>query len=384
MSKLKSLKEMSNVFRKYGTPIGPLEEPLHLSMDGRRVGTSLNNIIRQRNMKLFTVEDAIRQRERKKLENHVMNPLQTNAIQNEVTQNEVNKNEVNKNEVRLANHKPKRPEPKRLSDKKLIKKNTTSLKRPEPKRVKGSRPKRPDVNHRMTKKGGQIVHYKTNRWHHRWKPLRMHHMDCGPNCFYVLKYADYDTCVEMARRKKKGIGEFLILELLDEAYGQGHEWREISQLGYSHEYLNDTFLDRDGDEDYAVTEYFINTYLEQNEATFASIYYGGKLHFFVLLRDERGFFAIDAQSGEVYPLQEYMDYYSEGNETAKLQIVDSKLHSREPYKVTMSMVKRYFPFLGEIKKAEKKHESRMRQSERASMRRANRESRTQKNNSISK
>ena len=225
------------------------------------------------------------------------------------------------------------------------------------------------------RKGGQIVHYKTNRWHHRWKPLRMHHMDCGPNCFYVLKYADHDTCVEMARRKKKGIGEFTILELLDEAYGQGHEWRKITPLGYSHEYLNDKFLDRDGDEDYAVTEYFINTYLEQNEATFASVRYGEHLHFFVLLREKRGFFAIDSQSGIVYPLQEFMDYYSEEYGSSALQIVDSKLHSREPYKVTMSMVKRYFPFLGEIKKAEKKHESRMRQSERASMRRANRESR---------
>jgi len=224
------------------------------------------------------------------------------------------------------------------------------------------------------KKGGQIVHYKNNRWHHRWKPLRMHHMDCGPNCFYVLKYADYDTCVEMARRKKGGIGEFAILDILDEAYGQGHEWRKITPLGYSHEYLNDKFLDSDGDEDYAVTEYFINTYLEQNEATFASIYYGGNLHFFVLLRDERGFFAIDAQSGIDYPLQEYMDYYSEKYGSSSLEIVDSKLHSREPYKVTMSMVKRYFPFQGEIKKAEKKAESRRRQSERASMRRANQES----------
>ena len=361
MSKLKSRKErdkkpwLSNVFRKYGTPIGPLEEPIHLSMDGRRVGTSLNNIIRQRNMKLFTVEDAIKQR--KKLENHAMNPLQSEATRSEATQSDV-QSKATQSE---ANHKPKRPEPKRLSDKKLI--------------------KNPKNANRMTKKGGQIVHYKTNRWHHRWKPLRMHHMDCGPNCFYVLKYADYDTCIEMARRKKKGIGEFLILELLDEAYGQGHEWREISSLGYSHEYLNDKFLDRDGDEDYAVTEYFINTYLEQNEATFASVRYGEHLHFFVLLRDERGFFAIDAQSGRVDPLQDFMDYYSEEYGSSTLKLVDSTLHSREPYKVTMSMVKRYFPFLGEIKKAEKKHESRMRQSERASMRRANRESRTQKNNS---
>ena len=176
MSKLKSRKErdkkpwLSNVFRKYGTPIGPLEEPIHLSMDGRRVGTSLNNIIRQRNMKLFTVEDAIRQK--KKLENHAMNPLQNGVTQSEATRSEATRNGVTQSEATQsdvqskatkskatqseatrseANHKPKRPEPKRLSDKKLI--------------------KNPKNANRMTKKGGQIVHYKTNRWHHRWKPF---------------------------------------------------------------------------------------------------------------------------------------------------------------------------------------------------------------------
>ena len=224
--------------------------------------------------------------------------------------------------------------------------------------------------------GGQIVHYKTNRWHHRWKHLRMHHMDCGPNCFYVLKYADYDTSIEMARRTQEGINEYLILQLINEAYGHGHEWRVISQLGYSHEYRNEKFIDRDGEEDHDVTHYFINTYLEPNEATLASIRFGKKLHFFVVLREEDGLFAIDAQEGSIYPLQEFMEYYAKEFGSSDLKIVDYRLHSREPHKVTMNMIKRYFPFKGEIKKAEKKAESRRRQSEKASMKQANRESRT--------
>jgi hypothetical protein len=223
--------------------------------------------------------------------------------------------------------------------------------------------------------GGQIVHYKTNRWHHRWKPLRIHHADCGPNCFYVLKYADYDTCIELARRTREGIHSDLILQILDEAYGQGHEWRVISPLGYSHKYRNDKFIDRYGEENQDVTYYFINTYLEQNEATFASIEFEKKLHFFVVLREEDGLFAIDAQMGIMYPLQEFMEYYSKDFGECEMRIVDSKQHSREPHKVTLNMVKRYFPFQGEIKKAEKKEASRMRRSERASMRKANKESR---------
>jgi hypothetical protein len=226
-----------------------------------------------------------------------------------------------------------------------------------------------------TRKGGQIVHYKKTKWHHRWKPLRIHHMDCGPNCFYVLKYADYETCVELARRAREGIGPSIILQLLDDAYGEGHQWQEISKNGYSSKYLNDKYLNRDGEENEEVNSFFINTYLDQNEATLASLDFGDYLHFFVLLRDEEGFHAIDAQSGETYPLEDYMHYNEETHAECTLHLVSSRTHHREPYRVTLNKVKQMFPFHGELKRAEKKAESRRRQSERASMKKENRVSR---------
>ena len=128
---------LSEIYRRFGTPIGPLNKiPAHISMNGRRVGISLNNIgvLRAPEFKVMTVEDAIRQVERKKrLENQVMNPLQNEVIQNEVIQNEVLQNVEGRSSANQT-QKHKRPEPKRLSNKKLIKKNANILKRPEPKR----------------------------------------------------------------------------------------------------------------------------------------------------------------------------------------------------------------------------------------------------------
>lgn len=190
--------------------------------------------------------------------------------------------------------------------------------------------------------GGQIVHYKRTKWHHQWNPLRIHHMDCGPNCFFVLKYADQRTCKLMAHRTKFGIEPELITQILDEAYGKGHIWRTISQLGYSRKYLNETYLNDDGDEDYDVSYYFINTYLDKNEATFASVEYGNIIHFFVLLRDEEGFHAIDAQTGKTTWLEDYMRNCSK-HEPAQLKIISSESHQRQPNKVTMNMIKTYFP-----------------------------------------
>lgn len=190
--------------------------------------------------------------------------------------------------------------------------------------------------------GGQIVHYKRTKWHHQWNPLRIHHMDCGPNCFFVLKYADQRTCKLMAHRTKIGIEPGVILQILDEAYGKGHTWRTISQLGYSRKYLNETYLNQDGDEDYDISYYFINSYLEKNEATFASVKYGEYLHYFVLLRDEEGFHAIDAQTGQTKWLEDFMRDYSEDG-PVELKIISSESHQRQPNKVTMNMVKTYFP-----------------------------------------
>ena len=192
------------------------------------------------------------------------------------------------------------------------------------------------------KNGGQIVHYTRGKpWHHRWKPLKSHHMDCGPNCFFVLKYANEETCREMARRTRGGIYPEEILEILNDAYGEGHHWRNISYAGYNDQYIQDEDDDAD---------MFIHTYLNVNEATMASVTFGKNyLHFFVLLKDEFGFHAIDAQTGYTTPLNEYMENYKKKHGYyCPLSIVDSHLHHREPYKVTMRMVKTYFKYEKEI------------------------------------
>jgi len=147
MSALKSRKErekkpwLSEIYRRFGTPIGPLKEPLHLSMDGRVVGTSLNNIrvIRPPDFRVLTVDDIRKQKEQSK--NH-MNPLQ---------------NEV----FRSANQtqKSKRPEPKRLRDKKIIKKNANSIrpKRPEPKRLRDKKLIKKNANSLKTKRRSKVT-----------------------------------------------------------------------------------------------------------------------------------------------------------------------------------------------------------------------------------
>ena len=248
-------------------------------------------------------------------------------------------------------------------------------------------------------KGGQIVHYKRDHpWHYRWKPLKSHNMDCGPNCFSVLKYANREVCEEMARRTKEGIRPQDILHILNQAYKPGHEWVIISPNGYDDQYVLE-------EENYDVTYHFINTYLEINEATFASIAFslGDDLHYIVLLRDEEGFHAIDAQTGNIMRLKDYMDNFIKRYPDAILSIVISPLHHREPYKVSMKQIKEYFQTPSEYSQAEKKEQEKWRQSQKmeeksrrnkertlrrsevASMKMANAESRaTSKNRSRSK
>lgn len=239
-------------------------------------------------------------------------------------------------------------------------------------------------------KGGQIVHYKRNHpWHYRWKPLKSHNMDCGPNCFSVLKYATREVCEEMARRTREGIRPQDILHLLNQAYRPGHEWLIISPNGYDDQYVLE-------EEDYDVTYHFINRHLNINEATFASIAFslGDDLHYIVLLRDEEGFHAIDAQTGETMRLKNYMDNFIKRYPDSILSIVVSPLHHREPYKVSMRQIKEYFQTPKEYSQAEKKEQEKwiqsqkmeeksrrnkertLRRSEVASMKMANAESRS--------
>jgi hypothetical protein len=194
---------------------------------------------------------------------------------------------------------------------------------------------------RKTKKiGGQPVSYsKDTDWHCNWNPLYVHQSDCGPNCFAALGYSNLETSIEMARRTESGIFYSTVIELLDEAYGRGHEWQEINKW-------ND---ENKGAENKEKNEYDdINRYLSNEEATIAYIAGPEFSHYFVLLKESYGFFAIDAQSCETWPLSDYIeDREKSGFEKDKLYLVSARAPSIEQNQVTMEMVKRFFPIEGE-------------------------------------
>jgi len=185
--------------------------------------------------------------------------------------------------------------------------------------------------------GGQIVKYrKHTKRHVTWVPLKQHTMDCGPNCFALLRYCDQETSKEMARRTPHGIYQSVISELMDQAYGVGHEWVFISKASFDHP--------SDGDPE------GLHTYLGMNEATLA---YSDE-HYFIILRDEEGYHAIDAQTGKTTPLLEHMDY--DDNDSfyvSELEILTSRSVIQTPTpKVTMKMVKIMFPLPEEIRRYE--------------------------------
>ncbi len=120
-SKIQSRKErekkpwLSNLFRRFGTPIGPLREPAHESMDGRWVGTSMNDIrvLRPPDLRVMSVNNAIRQIKRNK--NHEIRELRRKKTENEVNLYNPLLNQNTVTQVKNANHltKPARPKPVR-------------------------------------------------------------------------------------------------------------------------------------------------------------------------------------------------------------------------------------------------------------------------------
>jgi hypothetical protein len=140
----------------------------------------------------------------------------------------------------------------------------------------------------------------------------------------------------MARRTPHGIYQYTIAALLDEAYGDGHEWVFISKSSFDHPF--------EGDPEN------INTYLDMNEATIA---YSDE-HYFIILRDEEGYHAIDAQTGKTTPLLEHMDYDDNNSfYVSELEILTSRSVTQKPNsKVTMKMVKKMFPLEEEIRRHE--------------------------------
>lgn len=211
------------------------------------------------------------------------------------------------------------------------------------------------------RQGGQVVSYEKNsKWNLRWKPLNIHTMDCGPNCFSLLKYATWDTSCEMARRTPDGIYTDTILKLLNEAYGDGHKWEHI--LNYNQYGVNDT-IERNNYGELIVDPGHLNHYLYNNEATLALIGSGNLMHYFVVLRqDDRGqdiYHAIDAQSGQQNNLIDYIHQMEEkGFERDTFYIVSSPEIMTDPNQVTMEMVKRYFP----RKKKQRQSKKRMNKS----------------------
>ena len=205
--------------------------------------------------------------------------------------------------------------------------------------------------------GGQLVYYQRESDQHlNFRPLYTHTMDCGPNCFSLLRYATWDTCREMAKRTKPGIYTYNIERILNEAYGPGHEWRPINnynQYNGNHN-RSPNFELNDYGEPIADIGH-INQYLPKNHATLAFMEGDGYGHYFVILRQDR-YLAIDAQSGHTQSLESYIDYLVElGFYQESLLMLTSLEPMQEPNLVTLEMVKRHFPLPKKNRKGSVKH-----------------------------
>jgi hypothetical protein len=197
---------------------------------------------------------------------------------------------------------------------------------------------------------GQVVQYKLDSpWHFNWEPLNVHSMDCGPNCFCLLGYSSWETSNKLALRTPDGITGEEALMILDEAYGTKHNWVHIPTDNYKK----------------------LNSYLHLNEATLASVGDDEMAHYFVVLRDKSGLHCINAQGGDSGPLKTYIPHMEEKGFVKNTFYIVSSRHTltslKEYDKVTMKLVKKYFPTNHEVKlelddpdrvltKAERRHQ----------------------------
>jgi hypothetical protein len=148
----------------------------------------------------------------------------------------------------------------------------------------------------------------------------------------------------MAKRTPDGIYIGTLLKLLDEAYGPGHEWTSIqnyNQYNGNHNRTPNFELNNYGEP--IQDSGHINTYLPKHHATLAFIQGSEYGHYFVVLREDR-YVAIDAQSGVIQNLEEYIDSMVKvGYIHDSFVILTSPEPTQEPNQVTLEMVKRYFP-----------------------------------------
>jgi len=186
---------------------------------------------------------------------------------------------------------------------------------------------------KMLKKytAGQVVQYDIKSpWHFNWTPLNVHNMDCGPNCFCLLGYSSWETSNKLALRTPDGITGEETLLILNEAYGTKHEWVHIPSDNYKK----------------------LNDYLHMNEATLASIGTDELAHYFVVLRNKQGLHTIDAQGGYSRPLKDYIRSMEDRGYAENTFYIVSSRHTltgpKDYDKVTMKLVKKYFPMKKEV------------------------------------
>jgi hypothetical protein len=165
--------------------------------------------------------------------------------------------------------------------------------------------------------GGQRVdYYIHSKWHLNWKKLNVHVNDCGANCFSMLGYSNLHTSNEIARRTRNGLSLAQIIDMLNDGYGDGHEWLQIKALSIK---------------------------LPINQATIAYIAHTGEPmgHFFIIVRtDINEYIAIDAQFYKQMPLE---DYYRLFNSPDLFFFISSPTVLTQYNRVTMNIVNKHLP-----------------------------------------
>jgi hypothetical protein len=182
-------------------------------------------------------------------------------------------------------------------------------------------------NSMRTRRGGQRVRYnRQDDWHANWVELERHNMDCGPNVFSILGYADRETCNLLADRTVNGISGDTIVKILNEAYEGEHTWHHIEK-----DIETGSLLEQ------------IKNYLDSKEATIASVGGDGHGHYFVVYRNKKTLIAIDAQSRWAGPLNDYLVQMETEMDGDTFYIMSSTNVLHDYNQVTKEMVDRYFP-----------------------------------------
>ena len=135
-----------------------------------------------------------------------------------------------------------------------------------------------------TRKGGQKVKVDVEEIVQFEKTICEHKKDCAASCFYVLGYTNLENSIYLASRTTTGLHLTHVRDMLDAAYGKGHDW------GYE-------WLEKVG--------------LEKNVATIAFVHYEDKGHFFILCRIDDDMYAIDPQLKKMGLFEDYIQIFKD-------------------------------------------------------------------------